>query len=61
MKYKSEILEVVHEDATAMFEVGAISTAQMREFDKMCLVQEPIPAYKAQTPAKTEQIRPATL
>ena len=41
MKYKSEIFEVVHQDAVADFEVGAISEARMREFDKMCLVQEP--------------------
>ena len=40
MKYKSEIYEVVHQDAKANYEVGAISEAQMREFDEMCLVQE---------------------
>jgi len=40
MKYRSEIYEVVHQDAKANFEVGAISEAQMREFDEMCLVQE---------------------
>jgi len=40
MKYKSEIYEVVHQDAMANFEVGAISEAKMREFDEMCLVQE---------------------
>ena len=40
MKYKSEVYEVVHQDAKANFEVGAISEAQMREFDEMCLVRE---------------------
>ena len=40
MKYKSEILEVLHQDAIADFEVGAISESRMREFDEMCLVQE---------------------
>jgi len=40
MIYKSEIYEVIHQDATAMFEIGAISEAKMREFDKMCLIQE---------------------
>ena len=40
VKYKSEIYEVVHQDAKANFEVGAISEAQMREFDEMCLIQE---------------------
>jgi DNA-binding transcriptional regulator YiaG len=38
MAYKSEIYEVVHQDATAMFEIGAISETKMREFDEMCLV-----------------------
>ena len=41
MKYKSEIYEVVHQDATAMFEIGAISEAEMQKFNKMCLIQEP--------------------
>ena len=40
MKYKSEIYEVVHQDALACFEVGAISEAKMREYDEMCLVKE---------------------
>jgi DNA-binding transcriptional regulator YiaG len=40
MAYKSEIYEVVHQNATAMFEIGAISETKMREFDEMCLVQE---------------------
>ena len=40
MKYKSEIYEVVHQDAIANFEIGAISETEMRDFDKMCLVQE---------------------
>ena len=41
MKYKSEIYEVIHQDAVANFEVGAISEARMREYDAICLVQEP--------------------
>ena len=45
MKYKSEIYEVMHNDAIADFEVGAISEARMREFDEMCLVQEPETKY----------------
>jgi len=40
MRYKSEIYEVVHQDAMANFEVGAISEAEMREFDEMCLAKE---------------------
>jgi DNA-binding transcriptional regulator YiaG len=40
MTYKSEICEVIHQSATAKFEIGAISADRMREFDKMCLVGE---------------------
>ena len=40
MKYKSEIYEVIHQDALACFEVGAISEEKMREYDEMCLVKE---------------------
>ena len=40
MRYKSEIYEVVHQDAIANFEVGAVSEAEMWEFDEMCLAQE---------------------
>jgi putative transcriptional regulator len=40
MKYKSEIFEVVHQDATEMFKIGAISEERMREFDEMCLASK---------------------
>ena len=40
MKYKSDIFEMIHENATANFEIGAISEARMREYDEMCLVHE---------------------
>jgi DNA-binding transcriptional regulator YiaG len=39
-KYKSEIYEAIHQDAIADYEVGAISEAKLREYDKMCLTQE---------------------
>ena len=47
MRYKSEIFEVVHQDAIANFDIGAISETEMQEFDEMCLVQEPATEYKA--------------
>jgi putative transcriptional regulator len=56
MKYKSEILEVIHHDVTAMFKIGAISTAKMREFDAECLVQPPETVKKAAKSAKMEHI-----
>jgi DNA-binding transcriptional regulator YiaG len=37
MKYRSEICEVMHQDAIADFKVGAISEAEMREYDELCL------------------------
>jgi len=54
MKYKSEILKVIHQDAMADFEVGAISEKEMKEFDKMCLVKEPKTTYVSEKPPTTE-------
>jgi DNA-binding transcriptional regulator YiaG len=50
MKYKSEICKVMHQDAMADFEVGAISKDRMKEYDKACLVQEPEASYTAINP-----------
>jgi DNA-binding transcriptional regulator YiaG len=47
MKYKSEICKVMHQDAMADFEVGAISKDRMKEYDKDCLVHEPDASYTA--------------
>ena len=46
MKYKSDILEVIHESAVARFKIGALSEARMREYDEMCLVKENDAAYE---------------
>jgi len=40
MKYESDILETIHESATEMFKIGAISEERMREYDKMCLASK---------------------
>jgi len=37
MKYKSEILGVLYENAVAMYKVGGITEASMHEYDEMCL------------------------
>ena len=37
MKYKSEILKVMHQDAIEAYKIGVISEARMREYDEMCL------------------------
>ena len=39
-KYKSEQLMVCHESAMALYEIGAIDSEKMREFDKACLIYE---------------------
>jgi DNA-binding transcriptional regulator YiaG len=40
-KYQSEQLMVCHQDAEALYQIGAITEAEMREFDEDCLVPEP--------------------
>ncbi|AEF83386.1 hypothetical protein [Leadbettera azotonutricia] len=37
-KYKSPALKHIHEEALDFFKDGIISTAEMKEFDKDCLV-----------------------
>jgi DNA-binding transcriptional regulator YiaG len=37
MKYESEILEAMHQEAIEMYKIGAITEARMREYDEMCL------------------------
>ena len=46
-KYQSEILGVIHQDAEAMYAVGAISAERMQEYDEDCLVHEPEPVEEA--------------
>jgi DNA-binding transcriptional regulator YiaG len=46
-KYQSEQLMICHQDAEALYQIGAISEAEMREFDKECLVPEPKAPKKA--------------
>ncbi|GHV65092.1 hypothetical protein AGMMS49587_18760 [Spirochaetia bacterium] len=40
-KYESELLMVCHETAQALHEIGAITDAEMKEYDDDCLVHEP--------------------
>jgi DNA-binding transcriptional regulator YiaG len=65
MKYKSEILEVLHENAVEMYKVGGITEASMREYDKMCLKnpkteKKPSPVYANNNSVNVEQINHAT-
>ena len=36
-RFKSDVSEAIHSSASAMFSVGAIDKATMREFDESCL------------------------
>jgi len=57
-KYESELLQVIHEEMMDMHRSGFISDAEMREFDKDCLVQEPKTAYK-EMPIRKEHVTAA--
>jgi len=52
-KYYSEAAMAIHESAQGLFKAGAISEAEMNDFDKRCLVQEPETVYKTTRPAAT--------
>lgn len=45
-KFKSEALESIHDSASALLSIGAISKTTMRQFDESCLAAVPadIPA-----------------
>lgn len=47
-KFKSEALESIHESAQALFEVGALTKATMREFDEDCIAEVPAEMKPAQ-------------
>jgi putative transcriptional regulator len=51
-RYKSDAFEAIHSSASAMFKVGAIDKATMREFDEACLAA---PAPKG--PQRIKRIR----
>ena len=59
-KYYSEASMAIHESARDLFEVGAISEAEMKDFDNRCLVQEPKASYKTASLAETKQYNHAT-
>ncbi len=39
IKFKSDAFEAIHSSASAMYKVGAIDKATMREFDETCLTK----------------------
>jgi DNA-binding transcriptional regulator YiaG len=59
-KYYSAASMVAHEMAEDLHHIGAISDARMREYDEMCLVQEPEAAKEAAETGKMEYVSPVT-
>jgi putative transcriptional regulator len=57
-KYTSEILEVIHQDAQGLYDIGAIDATRMREFDEMCLAPALKPALKGSTLPEKPLTRP---
>ena len=45
---KSDAYEAIYEEVLAEYEAGLISEAEMREYDELCLVQEPEESYAAE-------------
>ena len=61
MNYKSEILEMIHENAIANFEIGAISEERMREYDDICLAEDSETALKSINSSEKKQSILATV
>jgi len=64
VKYKSEILQVLHEDAVEMYKIGGITEASMREYDEVCLANPKTennpPVYVDDNSVNVEHISHAT-
>jgi putative transcriptional regulator len=41
-KYKSPVMRHIHQEAASLYKHGIINAAEMREFDKDCLVKPEI-------------------
>lgn len=54
-KFKSEAMGAVHDSATALYEIGAIDKATMREFDETCIAPVPAEIEPAQIKAIRER------
>ena len=64
MKYISEASQVIHEQAVALFKIGAITEERMREYDEMCLKnpkeKKTSPVYSDDNTMDIKQVRPIT-
>jgi len=65
MKYESEIIEAMHQEAKEMYKIGVITEARMREYDEMCLSNPKMEkksssAYADNNSVNVEKIKQAT-
>ena len=49
-KYQSDLLGSIHETAAGLYRIGAISDAEMLEFDEDCLAENSVPIHAAEKP-----------
>jgi DNA-binding transcriptional regulator YiaG len=49
--YDSDIAEMIHENALLEFQLGLLSEAQMRKYDKLCLTRKALKNKTAQSAA----------
>jgi DNA-binding transcriptional regulator YiaG len=57
-KYKSDALQVIHEDMKDMHQLGIITDDRMKEFDNMCLEQEPKHIYITENAGEKKYPKP---
>jgi putative transcriptional regulator len=56
LKYRSEISEAIHSSVAAMYSVGTIDEAIMREFDKSCLVPAPFKPHEIKKIRQSQKV-----
>jgi len=56
--YESEAMQVIHEEMQDMHRSGFLSDAEMRKFDKLCLLKKPKKAHEAKKSLNMEHITP---
>ena len=55
-RYYSEALEAVHQSAKDLFEIGAITEDEMKEFDEGCFVKEPDKKFETEKTFEVEHV-----
>jgi putative transcriptional regulator len=56
-KFKSDISEAIHSSASALYRVGAIDKATMREFDESCLAApSPMPPRRIKRIRESQKV-----